>query len=377
MIYRTYVDVDKILALQAALETKLALTPVQGVKKMHPDEGDKFFFEDWRFVSGEAEQDLYDSLLDRKVLNWTSRSYTPHLPFSGVDSSRHKRSFQCPTGTTSCESIDRAGYCCGTDDVCILVQETGSGDVGCCPEGETCSDIIGSCRTGLTACPESVGGGCCLPGYECVSGGCAFVSTVTVTVHSTSSTSTSTSTTSSKTTTTTSSTIPSTTSTNLIAPARPTESTASTSSITSTKATSTSTHKTTASVCPTGFYACSAVYQGGCCRTGRDCDTTSCPITSSSTIVSDGVTVVVPVTTSTNSGGGGSGSCASGWFSCADTVGGGCCPTGFVCGASCTATASTATGTVAKEQAGSAGNAVAPDGLYLMGAFLLIGAFLL
>jgi hypothetical protein len=45
--------------------------------------------------------------------------------------------------------------------------------------------------------------------------------------------------------------------------------------------------------CPTGFYACSAVYHGGCCRTGRDCNPTSCPAIPSTTVVnSNGVTVV-------------------------------------------------------------------------------------
>lgn len=99
-----------------------------------------------------------------------------------------------------------------------------------------------------------------------------------------------------------------------------------------------------ASSCPTGFYACSAVYQGGCCRTGRDCDTTSCPVVSSTTMVSNDRTIVVPAPTMT---GGGGRRCAQGWFSCADTVGGGCCPTGFACGSSCSATGGQAT-TLAK-----------------------------
>lgn len=102
-------------------------------------------------------------------------------------------------------------------------------------------------------------------------------------------------------------------------------------------------------VCPTGFYACSAVYQGGCCRTGRDCDTTSCPTTSSTTIISDGVTIVAPVATTTQHSGGNR--CARGWFHCADTVGGGCCPMGFACGASCTARDIAFETTIAKEQA--------------------------
>jgi hypothetical protein len=151
-------------------------------------------------------------------------------------------------------------------------------------------------------------------------------STIPQSTHSTHSTSTSTSTKSTETTSTDS----------LVPPARPTS-------------LSTTTHATTSrvDVCPTGFYACSAVYHGGCCQTGRDCDTTSCPTTSSTTFTSDGKTIVIPVTTGSSSGS--KGRCAKGWFSCADTVGGGCCPSGYACGQSCTATA--AHSTVAKEQA--------------------------
>lgn len=35
----------------------------------------------------------------------------------------------------------------------------------------------------------------------------------------------------------------------------------------------------------------------------------------------------------------GSGSCAQGWLTCAADNGGGCCPSGYRCGQSCTATA--------------------------------------
>lgn len=114
----------------------------------------------------------------------------------------------------------------------------------------------------------------------------------------------------------------------------------------------TTTHSATTrvDVCPTGFYACSAVYNGGCCQTNRDCDTTSCPTTSSTTFTSDGRTIVAPAVTGSSSSSGGTGKCPGGWFSCADTAGGGCCPSGYACGASiCTATGSVAT-TVAKGQ---------------------------
>lgn len=142
------------------------------------------------------------------------------------------------------------------------------------------------------------------------------------------------------------------------APVRPT--TSSQTTITSSTPSSTSV-SSTVSTCPTGFYACSAVYAGGCCRTGRNCDTTSCPATPSTTLINtDGITIAVPTgsaaTTATES----SGSCATGWFSCAASAGGGCCPNGYVCGSSCTASSSgTATATVVKEQPGVGGRYIA------------------
>lgn len=163
---------------------------------------------------------------------------------------------------------------------------------------------------------------------------------MTVTVHSSVITSTMTYSTVPQSTESTSSTSTETTASSLVPPARPTSS-------------STTSHASTSRVdiCPTGFYACSAVYHGGCCQTGRNCDTTSCPTTSSTTFTSNGETIVVPVTTGSSHN---TGKCARGWFSCADTAGGGCCPVGFACGTSCTATA--AQTTVAKEQATGGGN---------------------
>lgn len=101
--------------------------------------------------------------------------------------------------------------------------------------------------------------------------------------------------------------------------------------------------------CPTGFYGCLATHGGGCCRTDRDCETHSCPAPSSTTIVSDGVTVVVaaddvPATTTST--------CANGWFLCGDSGGpvAGCCPSGYSCGtASCFTVQASETQEVQKE----------------------------
>ncbi|KAJ6131131.1 hypothetical protein N7523_001591 [Penicillium sp. IBT 18751x] len=329
---------------------RLSRDTIQGIRKMSSDEGEKFYLSYYNFAgSTDGNSTLSERDLDPKYkfpLLARSLPFQFALEREGNAFGLETRDFKCPTGTNACTSIGRSDRCCSTGSTCEIVTDTGSGDVGCCPAGELCSGTVGSCASGYATCSEALGGGCCIPGYECVSGGCAYISVVTITVdssvvvstetfstipqsthstHSTTSASTSTSTESSQTETTDS----------LSPPARPTS-------------LSTTTHSTTSrvDVCPTGFYACSAVYHGGCCQTGRDCDTTSCPTTSSTTFTSDGVTIVEPVVTGSSDP---TGKCANGWFSCADTVGGGCCPSGYACGQSCTATA--AHSTVAKEQA--------------------------
>lgn len=173
-----------------------------------------------------------------------------------------------------------------------------------------------------------------IPSSSASSEGTAQTSTIIVTVTpSTSSTTTSTSTT------TTSSQVSVVTVTQTAtgnAPARLTGST--TASISTTPVTT-----EPAGSCPTGFYACEAYNAGGCCRTGRNCDTTDCPPTSSTTIVSGSETIVVPVgpaaTLYTPTG-----NCASGWSSCAASLGGNCCLSGWQCGtASCTSISATST----------------------------------
>ncbi|KAL4879474.1 hypothetical protein BJY04DRAFT_193507 [Aspergillus karnatakaensis] len=346
--------------------------PIQGVRKMSDDEGEKFFMDYWNFEVGSIISNSTGSYgrnehieVDRRTILPRSHYFQPpFLPgierYSGM---RHsplvRRDFECPAGTHGCSSISRPDSCCRTDETCVIVEDTGSGDVGCCPAGQGCSGTIGSCWEGYTSCSSSLGGGCCIPGYDCVDGGCARVVTITITLSSTTLTTTSTETIPPSTTTTTdtSTTADSTTSSDgtssgdLSPPDRPTSISTTTSS-----GTETETETETETACPTGFYACAAFYQGGCCRTGRDCDTTSCPAIPSTTIVSNDNTIVIPEPTSTaesneeEESGDGPRQCATGWFRCADTVGGGCCPTGYACGSSCTAVpAASTTGTVAKE----------------------------
>ncbi|KAJ5777498.1 GPI anchored protein [Penicillium odoratum] len=340
-----------ILRRNYEIESRLAQTPIHGLRKMSPDEGEKFFLDYWSF--GTESQDLLredaptndtvDEDLPLNLFHPRSYPFQHSFPLEASHGFLGSRDFKCPTGTLACTSIGRSDRCCSIGDACEHVRDTGSGDVGCCPNGETCSDVVGTCPGQETTCSEELGGGCCIPGYECVTGGCALVTVITVTIQSTVVLSTKTYSTApqslySSVSTGSTATTNTATTESLAPPARPT-------------GISTSTKQTTSSVsvCPTGFYACSAVYGGGCCQTGRDCDTTSCPTSRSTTFTSDGVTIVIPVTTGSGTSSGSIGKCATGWFSCADTVGGGCCPSGYTCGSSCTAGASKTT--VAKEQA--------------------------
>lgn len=406
-----------ILQRNAAITSQLAAGPALGVKKMSEDEGEKFFLDYWSFGDDFSSGNISERHLSDEDGFSPARFVAQSYPFGpsyslGSDGDSQllprknnnsainpfeKRDFKCPTGTTACTSIGRSDRCCGSGETCEIVADTGHGNVGCCPSWKTCSGVIESCQSGYTACSQALGGGCCIPGYDCVEGGCkwiscfifsfacchrelgvwmlllidllgAYITVITVSIHSTVVLSTVTystkpqDTTSASTSYSSSTTSPhssmSTTNDGLAPPARPTN-------------LSTVTSATRGSdVCPTGFYACSAVYQGGCCRTGRDCDTTSCPTTSSTTIISDGVTIVAPVATTTQHSGGNR--CAQGWFHCADTVGGGCCPMGFACGASCTARDIAIGTTIAKEQA----TATSGDGVMCRVSKMMLGMML-
>ena len=104
------------------------------------------------------------------VLDWL-----PRMP-RGLLTSLSRREFQCPGDTLSCTEIDRPNSCCPIGGTCQLIYDSEFGDVGCCREGQTCSEQIVGCLNGYTSCPTSSGGGCCIPGYECVDVGCEIFS---------------------------------------------------------------------------------------------------------------------------------------------------------------------------------------------------------
>ncbi|KAM3082667.1 hypothetical protein ACMFMF_002322 [Clarireedia jacksonii] len=399
-----------------------------GVMKMSVDEGEKFFMEYWRYAentqSKSAEETDTESLRTRdlkeevRLLANASTPITFRAPFAlhtedqsgpltyedlrmrerdsvAVLAILEKRDFKCPTGTSNCSSIGYPNSCCATGETCFQIQDTGLGPVGCCPSGGNCGGTITSCASPNTPCAADVGGGCCIPNYVCASIGCVvnpslvvIVTTTRVTTalglttsletttftstKSTVSSSPSISSTSSQTTTTTSTTssVSSTTKTTTtsasgVVPVRPTGET------TTTTTTDSSTTSSGDDTCPTGFYACSAHYQGGCCRTGRNCDTTSCPATSSTTLLSSGITVAVPVGTAATVTSA-TGTCATGWSTCPASLGGDCCPSGFECGtASCSSVGASATQLRGKETPGGAGSLRVDGRLVLMG--LVVG----
>lgn len=198
---------ENILRRNAEIASRLAEKPVQGVRKMSDDEGEKFFLDYWQFTDGsqgdfserqvvdanatslfpgsgqwDSQQDEgVDAENDLPTAIFLGRSFPFEPAFSLEGRSENSwrnllgsRDFKCPTGTSACTSIGRSDRCCGTGDTCEIVQDTGSGTVGCCPSGQTCFGAVGSCQSGYTGCSQALGGGCCIPGYDCVPGGCEY-----------------------------------------------------------------------------------------------------------------------------------------------------------------------------------------------------------
>lgn len=161
-----------------------------GVRKMTEDESEKFYFEYWDFGGG-LSSPLGNNASFDSAINGGKKELQPALALHTGDDSESfdtsegysrsarralamllGRDFKCPTGTVSCTAIGHPDSCCGENDTCEIVKDTGSGTVGCCPAGENCGGSVGSCAQGYTSCPSQLGGGCCIPGYSCVSQGC-------------------------------------------------------------------------------------------------------------------------------------------------------------------------------------------------------------
>lgn len=195
---------EEFVKRDANIQQRMAGQPPAGVQKMSGDPGEKFYLEYWQFedASVEVEQDnavkdfkrraetpnvdldeqysnasLAENLLPPLLLHSEAhdagRSLLRFLPRNLFD----KRAFECPSGTNSCASISRPNSCCPSSETCVIVEDTGLGDVGCCPAGSSCSGGLSNCNTaeGYTSCPESDNGGCCIPGFTCQDVGCKFL----------------------------------------------------------------------------------------------------------------------------------------------------------------------------------------------------------
>lgn len=193
------------------IEQKLSRKRPIGVRKMDGDEGAMFFPEYWQFDLDETDDPTYAAKTQKKpqrrspkqekcrpttgeIWNNATLIYplqAPLLAHSEEETtlspagrlvhhvaralipSMQKRDFKCPGNTFSCMSIDRPNSCCSPGQSCELVADTGLGDVGCCSAGQTCPEELSGCRSEYTACS---GGGCCIPGYDCLGVGCKTLS---------------------------------------------------------------------------------------------------------------------------------------------------------------------------------------------------------
>ncbi|KAF5010016.1 hypothetical protein FDECE_3795 [Fusarium decemcellulare] len=374
------------------------------VRKLTPNSNEKLLREHLAFAplhvlspreaAAAAVSFLDDQDEELLALNGTERFYRPAFAPHGEEARDSmlrraaealallQRRQSCPEGMNSCSDIDSEVKCCQDGTYCVDVGDAVAGGVACCPNGASCGGGVGACPSGATSCSEELGGGCCIPGYVCEGLGCVPSASATRTTAVQSSTATVTESPSAEPTTeattevVTTSEEESTTqeestteevSTTEEETSTESETESDTDTITATatgtgsvtgappyRPTGTSVTSTdegeTQTGCPTGFYGCLATHGGGCCRTDRDCDVHDCPAPST-TIVSDGATIVVLATDAPPAPGPTS-TCADGWFLCGKDAGpvAGCCPDGYDCGtASCFTVQASQTGRIQKE----------------------------
>ncbi|KAH8155474.1 uncharacterized protein LAJ45_00484 [Morchella importuna] len=262
-------------------------------------------------VPEEEEPELEPELEDGEDLETRSVKYRAPLRMRSFASDDgiigvllgKRQNFECPTGTYSCTDIGVPGSCCRTSEICERITDTGMGVVGCCPSGQQCGGSLTSCGDDMKTCASNQGGGCCISGYSCSVNGCIADSAAGVA---------------------------STCSSGFYAcPSNVAGGCCPSGRLCGVTDCPTQTATATASgdICPTGYYTCAPQYNGGCCRIGRDCGITECPeraLTISAGGAGGGAGGVLTMTTPA--------SCASGWQSCASSLGGGCCPNGYNCG---------------------------------------------
>lgn len=162
------------------------------VRKMSEDEGEKFFLHYWdfgeqealpRLSSGRHWQDEQASAVSNTTFTPALYPpYAPHIDHNPLQTSRLRFLARglfgrqsgwgsCPGNTFACSEIGEENSCCNEGERCFL---TDAGEVGCCPDGQTCGTTVEGCDTaeGYSSCPGSENGGCCIPGYSCAGVGC-------------------------------------------------------------------------------------------------------------------------------------------------------------------------------------------------------------
>ena len=349
---------DKLVKRECEAQDKLAQHVPIGVKKMSGSEDEKFFLHYWDF--GGSESYNYSATLlesgfapDRA---WLQPGTMPHMDLrvrtNGLfGRSLFARGFKCPGNTYSCKSSIGADICCEPDQSCV---STNAGP-GCCPRGKDCGNSIGGCPSGYTACND----GCCIPGAVCKNAGCILYSvgstttTTLFTVTRTSGLRSSTVTGPGRTVTVFVPTVRVSTKTIIIGGGTKTKTLIASSSTTARITPSPPVDPTSIpasssasnSKCLPGYYMCSMHYLGGCCKVGRNCDTTHCPPTGTTITTGSGVTIVESGQTSVR----GASTCNSGMFSCPASVNGGCCPSGYRCGLTICTAGPNGVGNTAKE----------------------------
>lgn len=291
------------------------------VRKMTPDESEKFYHYDDPFVRRvpgyfSSEEEL--SVLEAREAH--SNDVFPDFQAPHYQASiQHlfKRQFSCPSNHYACDSINAPAYCCRVDEQCIKIEDTGMGSVGCCPNGQKCEGPLKGCNSDQVTCNASQGGGCCIDGYMCSANGCvpnnAAGTTATPSVQG------------AQTTQSCSDgfyACPSTLAGGCCATGR-----ACGVDLCPATETQPLPAPVPTDTCPTGFYSCAARFNGGCCRIGRDCAMTDCPPrTTGPTTAGDNVKATA---TSFNVP---AGSCQTGWHTCPPSFNGGCCPDTYDCG---------------------------------------------
>lgn len=188
--HRRYFPEDEVhVKRQHAVQSRLLQERPIAVRKMSLDEGEKFYLDYWEFESENQDKSRRwintFSVKDSNQISNASISTEPDVALRLLDADDNygnrmmrmprnifKRDFQCPGGTNACLSINRPNSCCSTSSTCVLIEDTGLGDVGCCPSGKTCTGSVSTCPADYTSCPDSSNGGCCIPGYSCQDVGC-------------------------------------------------------------------------------------------------------------------------------------------------------------------------------------------------------------